>query len=158
MIKGVKPSGRFTSGEYNPANKEKYVGTYPIIFRSSWEKKMCFYLDNDPKVIKWASEPFEIPYISRVDRKRHRYYPDFYFMVLRGDECLEYVAEVKPNQQLNRPNKPKTTNIVTQQKFNYQLKNYLTVVSKMEAAKEWCAARKYRYIFIDEVHWHKFFK
>ena len=33
--------------------------------------------DDNPNILKWASEEIAIPYVSPVDRQRHKYFPDF---------------------------------------------------------------------------------
>ena len=48
-----------------------------IICRSLWERRMCKYLDENKNIIRWGSEELAIPYYSPVDKKLHRYYPDF---------------------------------------------------------------------------------
>ena len=37
---------------------------------------MLNYLDSHPDVISYASEEFFIPYLSPIDNKLHKYYPD----------------------------------------------------------------------------------
>ena len=64
--------------KYKPKNPNKYVGDpTKINYRSLWERKCMLTFDDNPNIIKWASEEIAIPYLSPVDRKRHRYYPDF---------------------------------------------------------------------------------
>ena len=46
-------------------------------------------------VIKWSSEEYIIPYISPVDNRPHRYYPDFYVKVRNADNIVEeWIVEV----------------------------------------------------------------
>ena len=152
MIKTVKPSGQYISSSYIPQNKEKYKGTYPILCRSSWERKFCIYLDMNPKVIKWSSEAIEIPYYNYADKRTHRYYPDYLFTVsgVRENEMQQYLAEVKPAQFLSKPLKPKSSNINSMIKYNEKLKNFLTIMSKREAAKKWAQLNNAKYIFVTE--------
>ena len=64
--------------KFIPKNKEKYKGNIDtIIVRSSWEKEVMIWLDTHSKVKSWVSEELVIPYISPVDNRRHRYFPDF---------------------------------------------------------------------------------
>ena len=35
------------------------------------------YCDKNDDIIYWASEELAIPYINPIDKKRHRYFPDF---------------------------------------------------------------------------------
>ena len=90
-IKNIRPSkGTFIQGYYTPLNESKYVGPKPIVFRSSWEKKMCMYCDEKTEIVKWSSEPIKIRYVSPIDNKVHNYYPDFY--------------NIKPNKFNNKYN------------------------------------------------------
>ena len=52
----------YIQGQYTPVNPGKYVGTYPIIFRSSWEFTVMKLLDTNPNILNWASESLKIPY------------------------------------------------------------------------------------------------
>ena len=65
-------------GRFRPKNPQKYKGdANNIIYRSTWEIKVMNYLDDNPNVIWWGSEELPIPYYSPVDKKMHRYFPDF---------------------------------------------------------------------------------
>ena len=65
-------------GKFKPSNPKKYVGNPAnIIYRSSWEKKFMFYCDTNPDILQWASEEMAIPYYNPIDKKVHKYYPDF---------------------------------------------------------------------------------
>ena len=80
-IKKVKPTSKsgFKQGYYKPKYPQKYRGEGPIIYRSSWERKFCYWCDHNMDVIYWISEPFSIPYFNLLDNKFHKYYPDFFF-------------------------------------------------------------------------------
>ena len=81
-IKELKPKrdSQFKQGYYIPSYPQKYeTNTKQIIYRSSWEYKLCKWLDLTPEVIEWASEPGAIKYFYTLDKKIHTYYPDFYF-------------------------------------------------------------------------------
>ena len=66
-------------GKYIPTNPHKYIGNQQnVIYRSLWERRFMVYCDTTDKVIKWASEEVTVKYISPLDRKWHKYYPDFY--------------------------------------------------------------------------------
>ena len=56
--------------------------------------------DENPNVTKWASEEIAIPYLSPVDRKRHKYYPDFIIeMKNKQGEVETVMIEVKPKSK-----------------------------------------------------------
>ena len=81
-IKDLKPNcyGRFKQGYYTPTYPKKYTtNSKQIIYRSSWELKLCKWFDLTPEVIEWASEPLSIKYFYNVDNKITTYYNYFYF-------------------------------------------------------------------------------
>ena len=65
-------------GKYRPQNPEKYMGdNRNIIYRSMWERKCMKYFDNNPSIIKWASEELAIPYYDSLGKRVRNYYPTF---------------------------------------------------------------------------------
>ena len=65
-------------GKFRPTNRKKYKGDPAnIIYRSLWERKFMVYCDSNSSIKEWGSEEIVIPYISPVDGRRHRYFPDF---------------------------------------------------------------------------------
>jgi hypothetical protein len=78
------------SGLFKPKHPEKYVGDPTnIVYRSSWEVKVMSWLDNNDSIITWASEELFIPYISPVDNRWHRYFPDFLVKFRTKDNKLK---------------------------------------------------------------------
>ena len=66
-------------GFFKPKNRKKYLGNSSnIIYRSRWELRLMSWLDDNPNIVEWASEEFFIRYLSPVDNKYHRYFPDFW--------------------------------------------------------------------------------
>ena len=50
-------------GKYKPKYRSKYKGDpTKIIYRSLWERRFMVYCDENPNIIKWASEEVIIPY------------------------------------------------------------------------------------------------
>ena len=91
-------------GKYHPTKREKYRGDVNnIIYRSLWERSFMKYCDDNPDVVEWLEE-IVIPYISPIDGKRHRYFPDFYVKTSKGDKFL---VEIKPKRQTKPPKIPK---------------------------------------------------
>lgn len=128
--------GKSLKSRYKPSNPEKYVGDpNNIICRSSWERKFCHWADLNPDIIKWVSEEVAIPYLSPVDNKVHRYYPDFLIKVKGQNETTQtYLVEIKPEKQ-TRP--PKKTQRVTKS-FIYESKTWMINQAKWKAADEFC--------------------
>ena len=90
----------YTQGEFTPTNPDKYVGTYPIMARSSWEFTVMRMADKHPSIIQWASEPVRIPYYNPIKRRQSVYIPDFLFIYedRQGKRHAELI-EVKPAHQ-----------------------------------------------------------
>ena len=96
-------------GKYYPTSPHKYKGDPTnITFRSLWERKFMVYCDSNANVLEWNSEEIAIDYVSPVDHRKHRYFPDFYMKVRESDGSIKkYVIEVKPLKQCSPPKKPK---------------------------------------------------
>lgn len=92
-------------GMFRALNPKKYKGdASKIIYRSSWELKLMMHLDAHPDVVEWSSEEVVIPYVSPIDRKRHRYFVDFFVKRKGRDGKLESILiEVKPKAQTTPP-------------------------------------------------------
>ena len=90
----------YVQGQYKPANPGKYVGTYPIIFRSSWEFKVMQMFDSNPNITSWASESLKIPYRNPFTGKYTVYVPDFIvtYVDAKGNQKAE-IIEVKPAKE-----------------------------------------------------------
>ena len=90
----------YVQGQYKPINPNKYVGTYPIIFRSSWEHKVMVMFDTNPNITSWASESLKIPYQNPFTGKYTVYVPDFVvtYVDAKGNQKAE-IIEVKPAKE-----------------------------------------------------------
>lgn len=92
--------GKFFQGHFTPTNPSKYVGTYPIIFRSSWELKVMQMFDTNANFIQWDSECLKIPYTNPFTGKYTVYVPDFVvtYVDAKGVQKTE-IIEVKPAKE-----------------------------------------------------------
>jgi len=90
----------YFQGHYKPVNPGKYVGTYPIYFRSSWENKVMQLFDNNPNILTWSSESIKIPYQNPFTGKYTVYVPDFVvtYVDAKGNQIAE-IIEVKPAKE-----------------------------------------------------------
>jgi hypothetical protein len=141
-----KSKSRFKQGKFVPENPLKYQGTFPIVYRSSWERRFMEWLDRKPSVLFWGSESLVIPYISPVDGNQHRYFIDFVaVMRTKSGEQRTYAIEVKPKKEMLPPKKNK--NVMRQ--IN-ETKTYLVNQAKWEAAKSICEARGVSFIVLNE--------
>ena len=73
------------SGKFSPKNTNKYLGDPTNIwYRSLWERRVMTHLDINSNVIEWSNEEIIIPYLSPIDNRWHRYFPDFFARVPVG--------------------------------------------------------------------------
>lgn len=152
-IKNFKPSKKSTykQGYYYLKNPSKYKGdSNKIIYRSGWERKFCIYCDTNPKIVEWSSEPFKITYLSQVDNKQHRYFPDFYIKIKKKDEVKEYIVEIKPHKYSIKPKPPKRKTKKKIKNYKHTMKRFLVNESKWKAAERAAKENGYEFIVITE--------
>ena len=136
---------RYKQGKYIPRLPKKYKGDYRnIVYRSSWEYKFMQWCDNTSSVVEWGSEEIAIPYISPVDGKRHKYYPDFYVKV----KNKKYMVEVKPTRQTKEP---KTQKKITK-RYVTEVVTYSVNKAKWKAAEEFCKDHNMEFKVLTEDH------
>ncbi len=136
-------------GRYLPSYPKKYNGdSKNIIYRSLWERKFMNYCDLNEAVKEWQSEEFWIPYISPVDKRIHRYYPDFFIKYIdKTGKLRTMVVEIKPKKQVAKPNmNPKRKTKAWQQ----SLITWAVNQAKWKAAREFCADRKFEFKIMTE--------
>ena len=137
-------------GKYRPNFPRKYKGDPSnVIYRSSWEYKFMKWCDVTPSVQEWGSEEIIIPYVSPVDRRVHRYFPDFYVKARTKDNKIKkYIVEVKPEKQCMVPKRPKRQT----KKFINEVKTYGINQAKWKAATEYCLDRNMEFMILTEKH------
>ena len=135
-------------GIYKPSYPQKYIGdSNNIIYRSLWERKFMVYCDNNENILKWSSEEIWIPYLSPLDNRVHKYFPDFYIKYKNKDKVIqESLIEIKPKRQLNLPESKKR---VTKKQM-YEIKEYAKNQAKWKAAKEFCEDRRWNFQILTE--------
>jgi len=133
---------------YKPKYPQKYQGNpNNIICRSSWERKFCKYCDLTESIIAWASEEISIPYMSPVDNRPHRYFPDFLMKVKEHNGKIKtYVVEVKPKRQTMPPKKKSKVT----KSYIYECETYAVNQAKWKAANEFCKDRRIEFKLITE--------
>ena len=136
------------SGFYKPKNPRKYRGNPShIVYRSLWERKYMVFCDNTPYILEWGSEEVIIPYRSPIDKKVHRYYPDFYIKVRgKGGKISKYIVEIKPEKQTKVPTKSKKT----KKQYLYEANTYAKNQAKWKAAKSFCKKRQAEFLIFTE--------
>ena len=144
-----KDDSGYRQGKFRPSKPEKYKGDPTnIVYRSSYELKFMQYCDLTESVNEWRSEEFFIPYISPLDNKVHRYFPDFFVKYKdKNGENRTLVVEIKPQKDLTMPEQsPKRKT----KSWAYKVKTWAINQAKWKAAKEFCADRKWEFRILTE--------
>jgi len=136
------------SGEFFPRHPDKYLGDpTKIFYRSLWERRVMVHLDNNSTILKWSSEEIVIPYLSPVDSRWHRYFPDFFIRVQKKEGLVEsMILEVKPMKQSQPPQKRSR---VTKQ-YIQEVVTWGVNEAKWKAAEEYCRDRNWKFRVITE--------
>jgi len=133
----------YAKGTYVPKHPEKYIGKYPIIYRSSWEFAFIRFVDqSNPYILFWASETIEIPYKNPLKGKFSIYIPDFLigYMDKNNKKHCELI-EIKPEKQMPGYQGKTSTKEKLQQAIN---------AAKWQAALAYCAKRNWMFRVINE--------
>lgn len=142
-------SKNYVQGKFKPKNPEKYDGDPTnIIFRSSYELKMLNYCDLKESVISYKSEEFWVPYVSPIDGRVHRYFPDFFIKYKdKNGDIRKVVIEVKPEKDLVEPEKnPKRRT----KSWAYRVQTWVKNKAKWEAAKKMCSEKGWEFRVFSE--------
>lgn len=137
----------YYQGKFTPRYPEKYAGDVKnIIYRSGWELQMMTRFDITPTVVLWNSEGLSIPYVSPVDGRQHRYFPDFLIKVQGKDgKSKTYLIEVKPHAQTELRTPKKQT-----KKFLNEVVTFATNKAKWHAAQELCKEQGWEFRILTE--------
>mgnify|MGYP003385119286 CR=1 FL=1 len=123
-------------GIYTLKNPSKYRGDVTrVTYRSSWELRVMKILDDHPSINWWSSEELIIRYLSPVDGRMHRYFPDFVINVTtRSKQTRTLVIEVKPHAQCSLPKPPKRQT----PRYINEVKTFAVNQAKWKAAETFC--------------------
>ncbi len=133
-------------GWFRPKNPKKYNGDPSnIVYRSSWELRVMKWLDEHPNIIWWASEELPIPYVSPVDNRVHRYFPDFIAKVRQQGKETTMILEVKPYKQTQKPTQKRQT-----KKFLQEIVTYAVNQEKWKAAELFCKEHGWQFKILTE--------
>lgn len=136
----------FRQGVFEPKHPEKYVGNVDnIVYRSSWELKFNQFCDNNPNILRWASEEIKIPYIKPTDNRVHHYYPDYWIEYKnKSGQVVREIIEVKPSTQTRAPRRKKARQQL------YEQLTYAINIAKWTYAKKWCEERGIKFRIVTE--------
>lgn len=114
-----------------PKHPEKYLGNPEnIMARSSWEVAFYKWLDLTPAILRWGSEEITIPYISPLDMKAHRYFPDAFIIYKdKTGNIKKELIEIKPYKET----------VVTPKTSDRDKAVIAVNHAKWEAAQRFCA-------------------
>lgn len=104
------------------------------------------YCDDTSGILKWASEEFCIPYISPVDGRFHRYFPDFYLET----QMKRFVIEIKPKAQTQLPEKPAGKTKRFMKRYLTECATFAVNQAKWQAAREYCEQRQWSFLVFTE--------
>lgn len=139
-----KGDPKYKQGRYKLRHPEKYVGDpNNVIFRSSWELHANQFFDNNPNVLRWASEEIKIPYVKPTTGKVHHYYPDYWIEVrTKSGNIVQELIEVKPEDQVNINKKKRLS--------RYDQLTYAINQSKWQAATKFCEQHNMKFTLLTE--------
>lgn len=133
---------------YKPMNPHKYKGDpTKIMMRSSWERRFAKWCDTHESVVQWSSEELVIPYISPVDNRPHRYFPDFEVKIRdKNGNVVDYIVEIKPLAQTMPPKDSKRN----KKRLLEETATYAVNAAKWKAAETYVKQRGKQFIIITE--------
>jgi hypothetical protein len=134
-------------GWFTPQNPNKYKGNADrIVYRSSWELRVMKNFDENPSVIWWASEEMFVKYVSPIDKRVHRYFPDFVVRVKKKDgKEATMMLEVKPEKQTKPPKQSRRT-----RKMLAEVATYAINQEKWKAAELFCLEHGWQFKILTE--------
>ena len=161
---------KYHQGYYIPEHPEKWL-TKENVFRSSWEFLFCKWADQNPAVLKVASEPIGIKYLDPTGNleycikhnldpnnpqnwKPRTYYTDFWIEIAdetKPDGKKRIFIEIKPYDQTQCP-KPLTESATLKEHkaYNKAAQTFLVNQSKWSAAKKYFEERGAEFMVMTE--------
>lgn len=166
----ISDKTKYHQGYYKPTHPEKWL-TQIIEFRSGWEYLFCKWADENPQILKVASEPIGIKYLdpcgnleycmkhnldtnNPANWKQRTYYTDFWIEVAddtKPDGKKRIFIEIKPYDQTQCP-KPlsESATLKEHKAYNRAAQTYLTNQAKWTSAKKYFEERGAEFMVITE--------
>jgi hypothetical protein len=136
---------KYKQGFFHPKNQEKLIGQEIPFYRSSIELEFMKFCDDNPKVIKWASEPYGIRYYDPIKRSNRRYFFDNYVEIKEGDIIKKYLIELKSEKETKKPDprakKKKATLLIEQS-------TWVTNNAKWKYATKYCKDNNMEFLLL----------
>ena len=131
----------YNQGNFEPKNPQKYIGSFPIIFRSAWELTLMNVCDEHPNILQWASESIKIPYQDPLTGKQRTYIPDFFIVYLdKNGQTHGEIIEIKPLSQ----------SVVEAVRSKRDAAALIYNQAKWTAAEDWCRRNGLRFRIMTE--------
>lgn len=111
-----------------------------VQYKSGLELKAFKYADLNPRISEWALEPFHIPYLSPLDGKMHRYFPDIW---LKFETGTIFIVEIKSSSETRKPS-PKD------KAYGRKMQTWLINQAKWQAAQTFCKQRNAQFVILTE--------
>lgn len=137
-------SHKYLQGVYKIKNPLKYVGDKNnVIYRSSPERRLQKFCDENNIVKFWSSEEVVIPYKNPTKNFQiSRYFVDFFIEFQNGMKC---VVEYKPSKFTHPPKK-------TSKNYLSESLEYVKNLSKWRGAEKYCLEKGYKFLILTEKH------
>ncbi len=143
-----KRTTRFKQGIFRPKHPEKYKGSLPIVYRSSYELRFQKWADHNPNVLSWGSETIIVPYPNPLTGRVSRYFVDFNIIIRdKNGQLKKFLVEIKPHNQTIPPIQTRNTRSLAKRQAEY-IKNQ----AKWKAANEWSTKKGYDFVVLTEKH------
>ena len=112
------------------------------------ELRFIKWCDSSEKIFQWSSEEIVIPYISPIDNRRHRYFPDFLIQTSKG----WFLIEVKPSIESKPPKKliVETLTLKKRNRYKRAVRTWLVNEAKWKAAKKVCEIEGWEFQIMTE--------
>lgn len=166
----IQGQSRYHQGYFTPKHPEKCLTPKSNIYRSGYELQFMLFCDNDPRILRWGSEPIAIPYKNPVSTlkyclknnlnpnnqqfwKTSNYNVDFWIEMKdkTGEGVRKIFIEIKPYAQTIPPvMPPQDAKPATFKKFNRESMTYLQNKAKWEAAEKFCKERGCEFWIVTE--------
>jgi hypothetical protein len=119
-----------------------------------WEVKFFKWCDEHPDTIWWQSEELMVPYMSPLDNKMHRYFPDVIVKMKQREGAPKTImVEIKPYKQ-TRPPDPRKKNATptgrVSRRYLNEVKTWGVNDAKWKAARRFCHQRGWEFVIMTE--------
>jgi hypothetical protein len=114
----LQKNSKYRQGYYKCRNIEKLIGHDVPMYRSGIELEFMKFCDTNPKVVRWGSENYQVPYYDPIKRKNRLYFVDNYVEILEGNIVKKYLIELKDHKETKKPDpraKKKKATLVLEQ-------------------------------------------